>query len=387
MPLSEEETLRVEGLNSEERKQFAEEKLKELKQPKPVKLADFSVEGMEDREKAEQILEAMQRRRNIRSERPEKCRYPLGNREDSELLREKYEAFFMEYGALLTESYCILHYGEQKGKRYDRLFYSAMNPYGFPLEAHSGEYVESVEYQIHTLRSKIKEKSVLLGHFGWGFKYSPKSDFNPQVVFLGESGTYYAYDGMRTLREKDFAALLAKLFRKELEGVTLATAYEGDLSVSRLDHRLEYCYGEKEFLASVQSGQNMAVDYFTIFGRQPMWTAFEEWMDSVLEQGISEETYELCLNLVPTGRVGCKLELLGYTDGKVTAEDEKYSVEAEPEIYSAKIPELIWKMAVHVYDVEKEVCPAMEWYMEYGRYAEVLKSRGIAVSYGGIGDV
>lgn len=117
IPLSEEDTLRAEGLKLEERKQFAKEKLMELKQPKPVK-----------------------QRGKLQAKGAEKCRYPLENCPDSEMLREKYEFFFREYGGLLTESYCILHYGEQKGKRYDRLFYSAMNPYGFPLDAHSGEY-------------------------------------------------------------------------------------------------------------------------------------------------------------------------------------------------------------------------------------------------------
>lgn len=382
VPLSEEETLGVAGLHLEERKQFAKEKLKELKQPGPVKLAVFPLKGMEDREKVLQLLEAMRRQGELRSEGAGKCRYPLENCGDSKLLREKYEVFFEEYGALLTESYCILHYGEQKGKRYDRLLYCAMNPYGFPLPAHSDGYAEDAEYQKRMLRSKIKEKCVLLGHFGWGFKYSPKSDFNPRVVFLGESGTYYAYDGIRTLREMDFPTLLARLFQKDLEGVTAATAYEGYLSVSRLDHRLEYCYGEKEFLASVHSGQNTTADYFTIFGRQPMWKAFEAWMDAVLASGISEETDELWLNLVPAGRAGCKLELLGHVKGEETAEDEEGVVEAETAIYSAHVPELVWKTAAHVYEVENEVRPAVAWYMEYGRYAGSLKGRSLGIGAG-----
>lgn len=377
VPLFEEEIEQVKGADIEEKKQFAKEKLKQLKQPKPVKLDSFSLEGMEDKEKMVRILEAMKQQESVRLKGRRNHLHQTDVSWNPEQLNEKYDKFVKEYGCLLTESYCVLHYGTQKGKRYEKLLYSALRPYGFQLSAHSGEYVSSVEFEERSLKTKIKEKCVLLGRFGWGYKYSPKSNFNPRLIFLGESGTYYAHDGIRTLRETDFAALLARLFCKDLEGVTSVEIYEGYLSVSRLDHRLEYCYGEEDFLESVRSRQDGVTDYFTVFGRHPMWTEFEQWMDASLEQGIPEGTEEIWLHLVSTGGVGRKLELFGHNDKIGDMEDEEGLVPADTEIYRAQAPELVWKTAAYEYEVEEEVYLAMNWYTEHGTYAGELREREI----------
>lgn len=382
VPLLEDETEHVKGLDLEKKKQFAREKLDQLKQPKPVKLAAFSLEGMDGGEKMAQILEAMKQQESFRLKGRKNHLHQTEVSWNPQQLNEKFEKFVEDYGCLLTESYCVFHYGSQKGKRYEKVFYSAMYPYGFQLDAHAGDYVSHVAYEERILRTKIKEKCVLLGRFGWGFKYSPKSDFQPRVVFLGESGTYYAYDGIRTLRDTDFVMLLAKLFKEALEGLTSVDIYKGYLSVSRLDHRLEYCYGEEELWASLHSSQNTVADYFTMFGRQPEWAEFERWLDEALEKGVPEDVGLVHIRLYPGGGTGCFLKLTGIARSGIDNGYEKDCLRDGEEIYTAEIPPFLWKAAARVYDTEKEVCHAVDWYLKFGRYAGVMKREDRRVAVG-----
>ena len=74
------------------------------------------------------------------------------------------------------------------------------------------------------------------------------------------------------------------LFRSE--GVTEVETYEGCLTVSRLDHRLEYCYTEEDMHRSMGSLTDTAADKFTLFGGYGMWKAFVWWMDELLNPGL-----------------------------------------------------------------------------------------------------
>lgn len=243
---------RIDGLapaDDEGRRHAACEILDSLRQPTPVCRASLSLDGMEAKQKAALILEAMDLKSN-------------------------------------PEGYCVLQYGGQRKKRHARVFYAAIAPFGFSVGAHSPAHARSLEYNMSVSRTKIKENKWLLGHFGWGFKYSTKSDFAPTSVWLGESGTYYACGAVRTYKADDLAALLAELYRGELEGVTAAETYEGCLTVSKLDHRLEYCYRSEDFLHSISCGEETGAEAFTLFGRYPLWKEFAAWMDGVLEKGL-----------------------------------------------------------------------------------------------------
>ena len=159
-------------------------------------------------------------------------------------------------------------------------------PFGFELKAHSPVYVRSRDFLMSSSDTKIKEPKILVGRFGWGFKYSPRSDYGPMYVYQGESGKFYAYGAIRMHRADSLEQLLEDFFRQEWEGVTEAETYEGCLTVSRLDHRLEYCYTEEDMHRSMGSLTDTAADKFTLFGGYGMWKAFVRWMDELLDPGL-----------------------------------------------------------------------------------------------------
>lgn len=184
------------------------------------------------------------------------------------------------------ESYCVLRYGERRERRHDRLFYGAKVPFGFSVRAQSGAHERWVDYLTSTCGTKIKEGKRLAARFGWGFKYSHESDFWPICVYVGDSGTYYAYGAVKLHRAESLVELLADVLRTEFLGVTEAAAYEGCLTVSRFDHRLEYCYGEEDWLGSVRGEEKGQADLFTVFGRHRLWTEFSRWLDDCLGEGL-----------------------------------------------------------------------------------------------------
>lgn len=231
------------------RKAAAINALQNLRQPKPKVCASYSLEGMDVAQKAAKILEVMGCIENM-------------------------------------EGYCVLRYGAKKEKRHDRIFYGVRAPFGFDLKAHSPVYVRSRDFLMSSSDTKIKEPKILVGRFGWGFKYSPRSDYGPMYVYQGESGRFYAYGAIRMHRADSLEQLLEDFFRQEWEGVTEVETYEGCLTVSRLDHRLECCYTEEDMYGSMGSLTDTTADKFTLFGGYGMWKAFVWWMDELLNPGL-----------------------------------------------------------------------------------------------------
>ncbi|MCI9650943.1 MAG: hypothetical protein HFH98_03520, partial [Lachnospiraceae bacterium] len=231
------------GVSSAELENLARESLLLLRQPKPVPLAAQNLEGMDVLQKTQAVLKAMG--------------FPEG-----------------------VEGYCVLRYGQERERRHDKVFYGALSPFGFPVGIHSPEYERSMRFHMDVSRTKIKEGKRYVGRFGWGFKYSHQSDFWPLCVYQGDSGTYYADGTVRMYRAQSLDKLLADWLKPELEGVTEVEAYGGLLTVSRLDHRLEYCYGEKDFQDSVHGTGQTVADFFTVFGGYRLWETFARWMDA-----------------------------------------------------------------------------------------------------------
>ena len=277
----------------EGRKEAARLALRSLRQPKPRVRAAYSLEGMDISQKAVKILEAMGLPEN-------------------------------------AEGYCVLRYGTKKEKRHDRVFYGAFAPFGFDLKAHSPAHVRSRDFLCASSNTKIKEPKVLVGRFGWGFKYSPRSDYGPMYVYQGESGKFYAYGSIRMHRADSLDGLLADFFREEWEGVTECVSYDGCLTVSRLDHRLEYCYTEEDMLQSMSGEGDTVADKFTLFGGYGMWMEFVRWMDGILEPGLPSWVNAIVVGL--DWERGGALTFSGIHEDERSAEIEEFEEKADFEL-------------------------------------------------------
>lgn len=261
-----------------------------LRQPEPRLRAAFSLEGMDMAQKAAKILEAMDFAQN-------------------------------------WEGFCVLRYGPKKERRHDRVFYGARAPFGFDLKFQSPVYVRSRDYLMSSSNTKIKEPKALAGRFGWGFKYAPRSDYGPMYVYRGESGTFYAYGSIRMHRADSLELLLADFFRTEWEGMTEVEAYEGCLTVSRLDHRLEYCYTEEDMNRSMQNPEDTPADKFTLFGGYGMWKEFVRWMDELLNPGLPS-----WVNMVVVGidwEKGGALTFTGFHEEEENADLQEFWEKAD----------------------------------------------------------
>lgn len=355
---------RLLGSEPEARKGLAERMLACLRQPKPVSRGRQDLTGMTPLEKAAAILKAMR--------------------------------YFQ-----LGEGYCVLRYGEKREKRHDRLFYGAAYPFGFRLNTHTPAHQRTVNYLMAASETKIKERRRYVGRFGWGFKYSPQSDYGPMCVYLGESGTYYAYESIRMHRADNLDSLLADYFGRELEGVTEVEAYEGCLTVSRLDHRLEYCYGEEELLRSVHTTKYTRADTFTVFGGFGLYMEFARWMDGILRQGLPEWVNDITVWSEPDREGALSLTgihaeeepgLFGTLWGEEPETEEEDQKEGEespgPEekkdygIYRPEAPLLVWGKGIYAGSREQSLVEAVQWYVDTAVTAEVLKGISIHVAMG-----
>ena len=242
------------------RERAAREILSCLRQPKPARKGCLWVGGMDRLGKMEAVLEAMG--------------WPGKG-----------------------ECYCVLRYGDKRHRRHDRVFYGARAPFGFDIEDQSLDHGRWMDYLMSVSSSKIKERKEIVGRFGWGFKYNNQSDFRPVCVYRGESGSFYAYGIIKMHRADSVAGVLAELLAEEFEGVTEIETCEGCLTVSRFDHRLEYCYGEEDWIRSLHGGEETVADWFTIFGRFGMWMEFARWMDGLLGQDMPKWVNTVFLGL------------------------------------------------------------------------------------------
>ena len=373
------------GVSSAELENLARESLLLLRQPKPVPLAAQNLEGMDVLQKTQAVLKAMG--------------FPEG-----------------------VEGYCVLRYGQERERRHDKVFYGALSPFGFPVGIHSPEYERSMRFHMDVSRTKIKEGKRYVGRFGWGFKYSHQSDFWPLCVYQGDSGTYYADGTVRMYRAQSLDKLLADWLKPELEGVTEVEVYGGLLTVSRLDHRLEYCYGEKDFQDSVHGTGQTVADFFTVFGGYRLWETFARWMDAALGKGLPDWVNVLTIGQAlgkeeGEGSVlsltGCyveevNLDLLELQErlGADSREDFQEEEERErpaggqgeweqpntqqaalaesmPEYreYPLEAPRLVWGKGLAVHMVSQSLWDAARWYLEErpGEGAELLRNRRIRV--------
>ncbi len=375
-PALEGTTAQISGPDAEAEK-AVREILQLLRQPKPVRMSAENLEGMDLLQKAQAILKSM------------------GFPED-------------------PEGYCVLRYGRQKERRHDKVFYAALSPFGFPIAVHSTEHERTLRFHMDVARTKIKEGKRYIGRFGWGFKYSTQSDYGPLCVYQGDSGTFYADGAIKMYRADSLDKLLADYLAAELEGVTEVETYEGLLTVSRLDHRLEYCYRETDFQQSVQETRQTAADYFTVFGGCRLWETFARWLDAALEKGLPDWVNVLTISQALGNREGegsvlsltashveeLNLDLLELQElqERLLAEDSRRDFHGESQEeeegekpggeqrqeeadYPLEAPCLVWGKGFPVQTGRQSFGDAVRWYMEerMGEGAKLLRNRSIRV--------
>ena len=372
-PALEGTTAQISGPDAEAEK-AVREILQLLRQPKPVRMSAENLEGMDLLQKAQAILKSM------------------GFPED-------------------PEGYCVLRYGRQKERRHDKVFYAALSPFGFPIAVHSTEHERTLRFHMDVARTKIKEGKRYIGRFGWGFKYSTQSDYGPLCVYQGDSGTFYADGAIKMYRADSLDKLLADYLAAELEGVTEVETYEGLLTVSRLDHRLEYCYRETDFQQSVQETRQTAADYFTVFGGCRLWETFARWLDDALEKGLPDWVNVLTISQALGNREGegsvlsltashveeLNLDLLELQE-RLLAEDSRRDFHGESQEeeegekpggeqrqeeadYPLEAPCLVWGKGFPVQTGRQSFGDVVRWYMEerMGEGAKLLRNRSIRV--------
>ena len=342
-----------------ELEKLARELLLLLRQPRPVPINVQNLEGMDLLQKTQAVLKAMGF--------PER-----------------------------VEGYCVLRYGQERERRHDKVFYGALSPFGFPVGVHSTEYERSMRFHMDVSRTKIKEGKRYIGRFGWGFKYSPQSDFWPLCVYQGDSGMYYADGTIGMYRAQSLDGLLADWLRPELEGVTEVETYGGLLTVSRLDHRLEYCYGEMDFQDSVHGTEQTVADFFTVFGGYRLWETLARWMDAALGKGLPDWVNVLTIGQALGNEEGSVLSLMGsYVEEvnldllelqeQLRAEDFQGKEErenlSEYREYPLETVCLVWGKGHAVHLQRQSLGEAVRWYLEErpGEGAQLLKERRIRV--------
>lgn len=360
----------------EERKRWAEKVLGQLYKPGPVSLGKVSLSGMEKEEKAVKILEALRRREEYRRREKEwDSSVPVG--EVPAFCETKYSGvmdFFQKEGSFLTESYCVLRFGPEK--KNERVLYCGIYPYAFQAKEHNPDFESTYQFRLKELSKKIKENHQILGNFGWGDVYTPKEVFEPSPFAVGESGTYYNFDVFRMYRTDNLAALLAKMF--DLTHVTEVETYQGCLSFSRLDKKLEYCYGEEALRRSMYSPDITDVDVFVRFTRAERMAGFARWMNRILAQAD-----RLGMPLFVLEQQRDNVYSLSLRDRRVPGWEER--PEQEEDLMGENCP-LIWKLwdiPASIHTIIKELEEWVPWYMDHGRYGRKLKKclRVDAVAY------
>ena len=264
LPLLPGEGKAAKALDPEGKKQFAVQKLRSLRQPKPVLLASYSLEGMENKEKMRRIIDALKEQEQYRKAAKRMLPYVPGWPWSSEEITPAVRKFFAEDGGWMTESYVLLQMGSRKKPCFERIFYTKMNIFGFDLSFQSLEFTENLNVRTRALSQKIREKHLVVGHFGWGKSYEARKSFAPLPFAVGESGLFYAYDFLRLYKAESLEDLMDKLF--DFSEVSRVDSYKGRLSVSRFDHELEYCYTEEDFQNYLDSKTKTLPDMFTKFG-------------------------------------------------------------------------------------------------------------------------
>lgn len=343
----------------EDRKKIAWNILQKFQQPLPISLAVHSLEGMNKKKKAKIILKFLKRHETYRRNTDFSPYIPTYSKEET---LDSVTKFFQKEDGFLTESYCVLRYGSEK--KQERIFYCAINPFGFDLVLQNPEFVSGYHYQLDSLKKEIKENYFVVGHFGWGQVYTQKGGFGPQAFAIGESGTYYAYSGIHLYQTKSLSKLLAKLF--DFTDVTEIEIYQGYLSISCFEQRLEYCYGKEAFQESMYYLGLTKSDLFTRFTKAERMMELGMWLDDIFE--FVPKLYIVYFKLDwETGNF-FSIDIFN----RLQVEYKEKEAELGESLLGEK-KKLVWKSSNAWNTTLTELKESIQWYLNNGRNGKKLK--------------
>ncbi len=240
----------------QEKQILAYQKLQRLRQPKPVEIKRFSLEGMSHREKSHQIVEALRfsgkerRRANYDDDTPYVPGFPWGRDE----LTESVYTFFAKDGGYMTNDYVVLHLGNQKRPYFYKLITVSMNIFGYNL---SHEFEQQFRDRKNRLMKMVPENTLIVGKIGWGGEEAPVP------IAVGEDGMLYSCREEEVQQADCLSELLNIMF--DFTDVTEISVFEGRITVSRLDGKVEYCYTRKDYEEYQKSKELTLANQFSNF--------------------------------------------------------------------------------------------------------------------------
>lgn len=262
-----------------QRNLLAKSTLESLMPKTPDAINTISLDGMDNKQKAEKILEALICYGKIKNSKNNKVPFISCYPWNKEKISEPVKEFFDSIGNFITESYCVLSYGKQKKRK--EVFYFAVKPFD-AINGHGINYTDID--QINDLNKKIKKEHLIAGSFGLSNACSLDVEFRLKPFAIGFDGTYYVYDIFHMHKSNSLTEIISKTY--DLSNVTQVEVYNGFLSVSNLDGKFEYCYDENDFKKSVYNLEAASIDKFTRFTKAEMMLEFADMLDDIFSQVI-----------------------------------------------------------------------------------------------------
>lgn len=403
----------AESFSVEKKKQQAQKFLQGMKRPKPVRLSFTDLSKMDEKEKAERIIEALKQYEQYRREKTGLEHYIPGYpwrekkedisdlnsaavQENSEIFEKEsdlagadaqgnlsvekesdlagadtqgnlncldenidaLERFFRKDGSFLTESYCVLRLEqEEKGN----VFYCSMKPFDFPLSLRNKKWPSTYQFRQEELEKKAKKKHWIVGHFGWGGTKEPSdSEAVPKVFAIGEDGEFFYYDVVRMKRADSLAGLLVKMF--DFSKVVSVETYQGYLSISHIDGGLEYCYNKEVFQQSVYEPDITAADLFTTFTKAEMMDEFAMFVDNLLAD-LPELFPKVVFELVHEKEEVYSMSVC-YGSNQT---NDKITVKCNGLVWK------LWRQKETISEIYHDFKDILYWYMDFGKYGRKLK--------------
>lgn len=238
----------------EERPAYLQKELEQLIQPKPIlRQRSIFVEGSPVGEKRLKILDALReygkwrRREAYGNDSVYIPGFPWGK---EDLFPAVYD-FFAEFGGYMTNGYVVLRLGSCTGAYFHRIFTVCMNIFGYDMDTQSPQIAKRYANRLKLTERFVQESRFLtVGRIGWG------ESTVPYPITIGESNHFYSFDeNIGLVKADSFDELLGILF--DFEDVTEIEIFRGLITVSKFDHRLEYCYQEKDLKAYLNGEKTM----------------------------------------------------------------------------------------------------------------------------------
>lgn len=247
VPLLSGEAKTYRALPDKERTAWLQKKIKQLLPPSPVLDRRISLEGKTAEEKIAALRAALWeygRKKRIRRNGNDTPYVPSWPWKAEDLFPAVYD-FFAEAGGNMTAGFVVLQIGTVRRPQFRRIFVVRMNIFGYEIEAQPPEIGQLAIQREQQAEKELAERNrearfLTVGRIGWG------EDTAPYPIVIGESGSFYSFDEQRGLiKAESFDRLLGTLF--DVEEVTAIELFEGMVTVSKLDRRLDYCYTEEDF--------------------------------------------------------------------------------------------------------------------------------------------